>query len=54
VTKHERYNRSAKGKARYQRYRKSVKGHANERRVDLRHTVRRREALIQRTEGELS
>ena len=50
MNKHERYNRSPKGRARSARYRATEKGRANERRVNLRHTVKRREALIQRIE----
>jgi hypothetical protein len=36
VTKHERYNRTAKGRARYARYRQTEKGQANDRRQSLR------------------
>jgi len=48
VTKHERYNRSEKGRARYRRYRATLKGHANTRRYRLREAVKEREALIER------
>ena len=53
MTRHERYNCSAKGQARYRRYRETEKGRANERRSHLRFAVARRESLIQRLEEEL-
>ena len=49
MTKHERYNRSSKGKARSDAYRATEKG----RRTRLREEIRRREAYIQRYEEAL-
>jgi hypothetical protein len=53
VTKHERYNRSAKGEARYRRYRRTPKGQRNDRIQHLRRLVVRRDAIINRIEEEL-
>ena len=49
-TKHEKYNRSEKGRARYARYRASTKGIINEHRVG----TRKRIAKIIQLESELT
>ena len=50
MTKHERYNRSPKGRARYRRYRETEKGRANTRRYRTHEAFRRRVASITRVE----
>lgn len=54
MTKHERYNRSEKGRERYARYRQTPKGQKNDRRQHLTRNVVRREALINRNEEALA
>lgn len=54
MNRHERYNRSAKGRARYTRYRDTDKGRKNERLVIARQTYRRRAERIQEIEKELN
>lgn len=54
MTKHEKYNRSEKGRARSERYRATPKGRANERSSAVRQRVREREEQIRRIEEELA
>lgn len=53
MTKHQRYDRSEKGRARKARYEASPKGRARRRRDHLRRNIQRREAFIQRNEEAL-
>lgn len=54
MNRHERYNRSPEGQARYARYRETEKGHANERVQHGRLRVRERVERLRAIEEELS